>query len=262
MSPPSRPDLAGILPVAKPAGWSSHDVVAVARRALGVRRIGHGGTLDPLARGLLPLLVGPATRFADRLHTAPKAYAARLRLGWETTTDDREGEPGRSAPPPAEDPAALERALAAFRGEIRQVPPVYAAVKVGGRRAYRLARAGLPVTMPERVVTIHRLEAERRGPDELDLLVVCSTGTYVRALARDLGRALGSAAHLAELVRTAVGALDAREAVAVERLRSLDPAEVPALLRAADDDVLRLDERYLEAPAAALLAESLGREGP
>ncbi|HUG56426.1 MAG TPA: tRNA pseudouridine(55) synthase TruB [Candidatus Limnocylindrales bacterium] len=255
MPPPSRTQLAGVLNVGKPAGWTSHDVVALARGALGVRRVGQGGTLDPLARGVLPLLVGPATRFADRLHTARKVYAASIRFGWETTTDDREGERTRVAPPPALDPAGLEASLAPFRGEITQVPPAFAAVKVGGRRAYALARAGLEVVLPERRVTIHRIAPVVRGPDELGLLVVCSTGTYVRSLARDIGRALGSAAHLEDLVRLAVGALDARDALEVERLRTLDPVSLAAALRPADDRLLVLDERYLSLPAAALLAE-------
>ena len=256
MSPPSPPDLSGVLAVRKPAGWTSHDVVAVARGVLGIRRVGHGGTLDPLARGLLPLLVGRATRFADRLHTAPKAYAAWVRFGWETTTDDREGERTIVADPPRPGEADLERALEAFRGEIEQVPPAYAAVKVGGRRAYALARAGQEVTLSARRVTIHRLAAAGTADDELGLLVVCSTGTYIRSLARDLGRALGSAAHLQDLVRVAVGALDARDAIDVERLRTLDRPSALAALRPADDRLLVLDERYLSLPAAALLAEA------
>ncbi|MGH2500506.1 MAG: tRNA pseudouridine(55) synthase TruB, partial [Candidatus Limnocylindria bacterium] len=256
VSPPSQPELAGVLNVGKPAGWTSHDVVAVARGALRVRRLGHGGTLDPLARGVLPLLVGRATRFADRLHTAPKVYAARVRFGWETTTDDREGERTRVAPPPPLDAARLEAVLDGFRGEIAQVPPAFAAVKVGGRRAYTLARAGVDVALPERRVTIHRIAPADQGPDELALLVVCSTGTYVRSLARDLGRALGSAAHLHDLVRLAVGALDARDALDVERVRALHPASAAAALRPADDRLLVLDPRYLSLPAAALLAEA------
>lgn len=244
---------AGVLAIDKPAGWSSHDVVAVARGILGLRRVGHGGTLDPLATGVLPLLIGPATRFADRLHTAPKAYAAAVAFGNETATDDAAGAVTRWADPPALDAAALDRALAAFRGGILQVPPSYAAVKVRGRRAYARARAGEVVTLEPRPVRIIRLAIASWEPPRLRLLVVCSTGTYVRSLARDIGRALGSAAHLAALRRLAVGALTADDAFSLEGLRGTAPAAVP--LRAADDRILPLEERFLAEPPAAILAD-------
>jgi tRNA pseudouridine55 synthase len=245
----------GVLPIDKPLGWTSFDVVAVARGALGAKRVGHGGTLDPLATGVLPLLVGTATKFADRLHTAPKVYAALVTFGNETATDDREGSPTREAPVPALSAAAWDATLAPFRGPIAQVPPAFAAVKVDGRRAYARARSGETVELPARTVTIERLAIASWEPPGLRLLVVCSTGTYIRSLARDLGRAVGSAAHLGGLRRLAVGALTVDDALTVEALRGTPHA---ARLREADDRILPLADRFREEPAAALLA-SWGR---
>ena len=153
--------LDGWLIVDKPQGLTSTDVVNRVRRAFDARKAGHGGTLDPLATGLLPILVGPATKFADRLLTAPKVYAARLRFGHETTTDDREGVLTRSESAPGLDAAGMDAALAPFRGSISQIPPDYAAVKVAGRPAYARARAGETLTLTPRQVTIHRLAAGR-----------------------------------------------------------------------------------------------------
>ncbi|MEA2662972.1 MAG: tRNA pseudouridine55 synthase [Chloroflexota bacterium] len=246
----------GVLPIDKPLGWTSFDVVAVARGALGAKRVGHGGTLDPLATGVLPLLVGSATKFADRLHTAPKVYAALVTFGTETTTDDREGATTRTADVPELTLEALDGALEAFRGEIAQVPPAFAAVKVNGRRAYARARGGETVELNARTVTIERLAVASWEPPALRLLVVCSTGTYIRSLARDLGRATGSAAHLGGLRRLAVGALALDDAITVEALRGTPDALTR--LRDADDRILPLAERFRVAPAAELLA-SWGR---
>lgn len=241
----------GVLAVDKPSGWTSFDVVAVARRALAVRRVGHGGTLDPLATGLLPILVGRATKFADTLHTAPKVYAALVAFGAETATDDREGAVTRTAAVPEAGLAELDRALDAFRGAISQVPPAFAAVRIGGRHAYDRARAGETLTLAARTVTIERLAIADWAPPHLRLLVVCSTGTYIRSLARDLGRALGSAAHLAGLRRLAVGGLEVGEAVPAEALKAGGALPV----RPADDRILALAERYRAEPAADLLAD-------
>ena len=243
----------GVLAVDKPTGWTSFDVVAVARRAIGAKRVGHGGTLDPLATGLLPVLVGTATKFADRLHTAPKVYAAVVAFGHETTTDDLEGAPTREAPPPSLAVAALDEALGAFRGAISQVPPAFAAVKVDGRRAYARARAGETVVLAPRTVTIERLAIASWDEGRLRVLVVCSTGTYIRSLARDVGRALGSAAHLGGLRRLAVGALSVDDAISVEALRGTPVVALP--LHDADDRILPLAERYRSAPAAVLLSD-------
>jgi tRNA pseudouridine55 synthase len=246
----------GALPLDKPLGWTSFDVVAVARGVLGAKRVGHGGTLDPLASGLLPLLVGSATKFADRLHTASKVYAALITFGTETTTDDREGPAAREAAVPTVTGEVLDALLGPFRGEIAQVPPAFAAVKVDGRRAYSRARSGETLELTARNVTIERLAVASWEPPALRLLVVCSTGTYIRSLARDLGRAAGSAAHLGGLRRLAVGALTLDDALTVEALRGTPDAR--HRLRDADDRILPLAERFREAPAAELLS-SWGR---
>jgi tRNA pseudouridine55 synthase len=245
----------GVLPIDKPLGWTSFDVVAVARGALGLKRVGHGGTLDPLATGLLPLLVGSATKFADRLHTASKVYAALVSFGSETTTDDREGSTTRVAAIPSLTSEELDTALAPFRGEIAQVPPAFAAIKVDGRRAYSRARSGETMTLSARPVTIERLAVASWEPPALRLLVVCSTGTYIRSLARDLGKATGSAAHLGGLRRLAVGALTLDDATTVETLRGTRGA---VRLLVADDRILPLADRFREASAAELLS-SWGR---
>ncbi|MDE3102540.1 MAG: tRNA pseudouridine(55) synthase TruB [Chloroflexota bacterium] len=227
--------------------------MAVVRATLRVRRVGHGGTLDPLATGLLPVLVGGATKYAERLHTAPKVYAAEVRFGSETTTDDREGGIRREGPVPAVDRAAIDRALEAFRGETLQTPPDFAALKLGGKRAYAIARSGAPVALAPRPVRIERLAIASWGPPSLRLLVVCGSGTYVRALARDIGRALGSAAHLGALRRLSVGGLTVDDAVDVGKIRALGQVALAGRLRAADDRLLEMDDRYRTAEAEVVL---------
>ena len=248
-----QPSPSGVLAVDKPAGWTSFDVVAVIRRAVRVKRVGHGGTLDPLATGLLPILVGSATRFSDRLHRASKVYAALVRFGRETTTDDAEGEVRREATVPPLGRDELDAALEAFRGELLQTPPAFSAVKVGGRRAYRAARAGEELPLEPRRVRIERLEVAGWAPPSLHLLIVCGSGTYVRSLARDIGRACGSAAHLGALRRLAVGALTVEGAVDPGSIRALSPSHISEQLRPADDRLLELDDRYRTARAEALL---------
>lgn len=223
------------------------------RRVLGVRRVGHGGTLDPLATGVLPLLVGPATKYVERLHAAPKVYAALVRFGSETTTDDAEGGVRRESPVPVFDRSALDAALEPFRGEISQVPPERSAVKVAGRRAYALARGGAEVRLEPRRVRVDRLAIAAWCPPALRLVVVCGSGTYIRSLARDIGRSIGSAAHLGALRRLAVGALTAEEAADVGKLRATSGLDVAALLRPADDRLLALDDRFLSEPPSELL---------
>jgi tRNA pseudouridine55 synthase len=240
-----------VLAIDKPEGWTSHDVVAVIRGVLGTRRVGHGGTLDPQASGLLPVLVGTATKFADRIHEATKVYDAVVRFGAETATDDREGAVTREAAVPALT-ESIEPALAALRGVITQVPPQYAALKVAGRPAYARARGGETVALAARSVQVFRLDVVEIAPPDLRLLVVCSSGTYVRAIARDLGRALGSAAHLAALRRLAVGALEARDALTPDQLRERG-AQAKALVRPANEDLLTLDPRFMSASAATIV---------
>ena len=245
----------GILIVDKPIGWTSHDIVAVCRRQAAGARTGHGGTLDPRASGVLPVLFGGATKFVDRLHTAPKVYGAQILFGTETATDDGEGEVTRQAPVPTLTPADLEAALDAFRGPITQVPPDHSAVKVAGRRAYSRARAGEELTLRSREVRVLRFDPALWYPPSLRCVIVCSSGTYIRSIARDLGRALGSAAHLAGLVRLAVGALELGEAVPIETVRAASADELARRLLAADDQVLPLAERFLSAPANRLLLD-------
>lgn len=244
----------GILAVDKPIGWTSHDVVAVCRRASGRARTGHGGTLDPLASGVLPILFGTATKFVERLHTAPKVYGALITFGTETSTDDREGAVTRTAAPPAEDRDGLDRRLALFRGEIEQVPPDYAAVKVGGRPAYAAARAGETLTLVARRVRIDRFDIASWEPPVLRCVIVCSSGTYIRSLARDLGRSLASAAHLGGLVRLAVGALELPSATPIESIRPLSAEDLAGRLQPASDALLLLAERFLDHRADRLLA--------
>jgi tRNA pseudouridine55 synthase len=224
----------------------------VARGVLGTRRVGHGGTLDPLATGVLALLVGETTRSTELLHTAPKVYDALVRFGSETATDDREGEPTRAAALPS-GANAIEAALAPLRGAIQQVPPAYAAVKVGGRPAYARARSGEKVELAAREVQVHRLEMTDWNSPDARLLIVCSSGTYVRSIARDLGRALGSAAHLAALRRLAIGALDIADAIGIEALRANGRDAAVARLRAMSNDTLALPRRYLDEPAGRLV---------
>jgi len=201
--------------------------------------------------------VGETTRATERLHTAPKVYDALVRFGSETATDDREGQVTRSAAPPA-DGSAIDAALAPLRGAILQVPPAYAAVKVGGRTAYSRARSGETVDLAAREVQIHRLEMTEWNPPDARLLIVCGSGTYVRSIARDLGRALGSAAHLAALRRLAIGALDIADAIGIEALRAAGREAAVARLRVMNDETLVLPRRYFDESAGKLV----GAGGP
>jgi len=224
----------------------------VVRGVLGLQRVGHGGTLDPLATGLLAVLVGETTRATERLHTAPKVYDALVRFGSETATDDREGEPTRSAATPS-DASRIEAGLSPLRGAIQQIPPAYAAVKVRGRTAYSRARSGETVELAARQVQVHRLEMIEWSPPDVRLLIVCGSGTYVRSMARDLGRAIGSAAHLAGLRRLAIGALDVADATGIETLRAAGRDAAVARLRVMNDSVIELPRRYLDESAGKLV---------
>lgn len=250
--------LAGILVIDKPVGPTSHDIVALVRRLSGLRRVGHGGTLDPFARGVLPIFIGAATRVVEYHLGDPKSYRATVVLGARSTTDDLEGEvtPTEAAPP---DRASVEQALGAFRGPIRQRPPAFSAVKVAGRRAYRAARAGEPIELPERIVTIERLDL--LGWDESDpgrpaavLEIHCSAGTYVRSLARDLGERLGTGAYLGALVRTASGAFRLSDALELDTVRRRAAAnELRILLLPVDHGLERFPaHRLTDAEVAAV----------
>src|SRR5205085_10421187 len=258
----------GILVIDKPTGWTSHDVVARIRRILRERRVGHTGTLDPFATGVLVVLVGRATRLAQFLAGAEKEYEATVRLGYATDTGDLTGTPrlaeGEQIKPCAAWSAAeIEAALSPLRGEIEQVPPMYSAKKVQGRKLYELARRGMEVERLAVRVVVHELEVlpsdgalfshHTDGMCELRVRVVCSAGTYVRVLAESIGEHLGTGAHLSALSRTRAGVFDLSKAVTLERLNELAEAGRGAKV------LLPLDAALSELPSAHLTAEDAQR---
>jgi tRNA pseudouridine55 synthase len=212
--------LHGVLVVDKPAGPTSHDVVDAVRRALRVRRVGHTGTLDPFATGVLPVCVGKATRLARFLGGGDKVYRAVVRLGFATTTDDRLGEPLGPIREATVETEVVESALATLRATRQQLPPAFSAKHVGGRRAYELAREGREVPRQLVAVTFHSLDLLERRGDELTIDVRCSPGTYVRSLARDLGEALGTGGHLTSLRRVRSGAFGIEQAIPLEAVET------------------------------------------
>jgi tRNA pseudouridine55 synthase len=220
----------GFLNIDKPAGMTSHDVVARVRRIVGRGvKVGHAGTLDPAATGVLPVAIGHATRLIEYLGDVRKGYRGLVRLGAATSTDDAEGEVVATAPVPPLSPDLIEDAVAPLRGAIMQVPPMYSALHHQGQRLYDLARAGKTLELVSRPVQIDALAWELCGPDELVIRVVCGKGTYIRALARDIGAALGCGAHLAALQRTFVGPFLLADAVALADLQA-DPGRLPLVL--------------------------------
>jgi len=248
----------GVLVVAKPAGPTSHDVVALVRRLALTRRIGHGGTLDPFASGVLPLFLGGATRLVEYHLADDKAYRATVCFGATSTTDDLDGELSPvSGPAPTRE--GLDATLGSFVGPQLQQPPAYSAIQVGGRRAYALARAGATVELAPRQVEIKRLELlewDGADPDRpiAVLDVTCSAGTYVRALARDLGARLGSGAYLGALVRTASGPFGLEGAHSLDEIRNAAATEGPDGIRA----LLLPPDTGLEAlPAVSLTADEI-----
>jgi tRNA pseudouridine55 synthase len=237
----------GIVVVDKPAGMTSHDVVGRCRRIFSTRRVGHAGTLDPMATGVLVIGIDRATKILGLLTATSKSYAATIRLGQSTSTEDAEGELLQSVSADHVTTEAIAAAIAGLRGDIRQVPSAVSAIKVGGRRAYQLAREGHAVELAARPVRIDRFEllAVRRvvgaglaGVIDLDVEVDCSSGTYIRALARDLGDALGVGGHLTSLRRTRVGRFDLETAVSLEEL-----AERPRLSLSLDEACLLMFPR-------------------
>jgi len=211
--------LAGLLLLDKPSGPTSHDMVALVRRGAGLRRVGHAGTLDPLATGLLVLCLGTATRLSEYLAGHDKRYVATFRLGQATTTYDAQGEvTTESAALP--DRPAVESALAAFRGRQLQAPPAYSAIKLSGRKAYDLARRGEAVHLAPREVEFYELRLADWSPPECTLEVHSSAGTYIRSLAHDLGQRLGCGAHLSALRRTAAGSFEVSQSAALPALEA------------------------------------------
>jgi tRNA pseudouridine55 synthase len=219
--------ITGILPVDKPLGWTSHDVVARARRVAGQKQVGHAGTLDPLATGVLLLVLGQATRLSAYLMDAPKEYRAVVVLGATTATDDAEAPLLERCDISHIGRAEIDVVLPRFRGVIQQAPPRYAAVRKDGEKLYVLARRGEEVEIESREVTIHAIAVEEWNPPALRLRVRCGSGTYIRSLARDIGAALGAGGYLHALRRTVSGSFDARHCAALDHIQ-----DRPGLLRA------------------------------
>lgn len=267
------PRIDGILVVSKPAGPTSHDIIDTVRRLTGVRRVGHGGTLDPFAMGVLPVFMGRATRMVDYHRGDEKAYRAWVVFGSSSTTDDIDGEMTPSEVPPPER-ETVEAALAAFRGPMEQVPPDHSAVHVGGKRAYELARGGQKPELTARAVVIHELDLvgwDTADPERpmAEVNVRCSAGTYVRSLARDLGAQLGCGAYLGALTRTASGPFRIEEAHSLEQVRKeLAAGNTEALLLSPDTGLdhmpmLRVPDRDKEAIARGQIIRVRGQiDGP
>lgn len=218
----------GFINFLKPPGMTSHDAVSCVRRLFGLKKVGHAGTLDPGAAGVLPIAVGRATRLLEYVGGARKAYRAELRFGAETDSGDDLGEVVAESDAPTPDEETVARAVQSLTGEILQTPPIYSAVKIGGRRACDLARQNAAVEIPSRRVTIYRLDVLARNDKERTLLldVECSKGTYIRSLCRDLGRAAGVPATMAFLVRRRVGAFCIEDAHTPEELAALGETAV------------------------------------
>jgi tRNA pseudouridine55 synthase len=249
----------GLLVVDKPAGWTSHDVVGRCRRLAGTRKVGHAGTLDPMATGVLVLGVGRATRLLGHLALTDKAYDATIRLGATTVTDDAEGEVVQTVDASGVSDEAVHAAMAALTGAISQVPSSVSAVKVDGVRSYARVRAGEQVELAARAVVVSRFALLERRGDELDVTVECTSGTYVRALARDLGAALGVGGHLTALRRTRVGPFGLAQARTLEQhaehlaLVPLDAAVAASFARRelSDDEAVALSYGRKLAPTGS-----------
>lgn len=238
MSSAEPTPVGGVLNVDKPAGWTSHDVVGRVRRLAGLRQVGHAGTLDPMATGVLVLCLGRATRLLEYLTGQPKTYLAEVTLGAATNTYDAEGEVVSRQPVPALSADQIDRALGPFRGEIMQRPPAFAALKRDGVRLYQRARAGEEVVVEPRPVTVYELALLQVDGATVRLRVHCGAGTYVRSIAHDLGQALGCGAHLSALRRTAIGPFTIEAAVTMERLA--EPGALAAAIQPADAAVAHL----------------------
>jgi len=246
--------VSGVLVVDKPIGLTSHDVVQIIRRGTGIRRAGHTGTLDPRASGVLVILIGPAVRLSEFVSASDKRYQATIRLGSSTDTYDEEGVVTEAATVDVEDISEehFDEVLQRFVGEIEQVPPPYSAVKVQGRKAYDMAREGEEVDLEPRIIKVYSLEVLEWAPPEVVIDVYCSSGTYVRSLANDLGKALGTGAYLVGLRRTKSGRFTLRDAVPLRRLQEAFDAGIwyryliPAAEALADWPMVELDADQVE----------------
>jgi len=212
----------GILLVDKAVDWTSHDVVNLVRRRFGVRKVGHCGTLDPNATGVLVLVLGRATKLSERLTTQDKTYTGTMRLGVETFTEDSDGEITATADTADVTPEQVRSVCAGFVGEIEQVPPMVSAIKKDGKPLYKLARKGKVVERDPRRITIHSLELGRIAIPDVDFTVACSKGTYIRTLCADIGREIGCGAHLLALRRLRSGTFDIADAYPVDEIKAWD----------------------------------------
>jgi tRNA pseudouridine55 synthase len=244
--------VSGVLVVDKPIGLTSHDVVQIIRRGTGIRRAGHTGTLDPRASGVLVVLIGPAVRLSEYVSASDKRYQATIHLGSATDTYDAEGVVTRSASVEDISEEKFMEILETFVGEIEQVPPPYSAVKVKGRKAYEMARQGEEVDLEPRTIQVYSLDVLEWAPPEVVIDVYCSSGTYVRSLAHDLGKSLGTGAHLIGLRRTKSGRFTLRDAVPMRRLKeSFDAGDwyrylIPAADALGDWPMVELDGDQVE----------------
>jgi tRNA pseudouridine55 synthase len=244
--------VSGVLVVDKPIGLTSHDIVQIIRRGTGIRRAGHTGTLDPRASGVLVILIGPAVRLSEYVSASDKRYQATIRLGASTDTYDAEGVVVSTRAVDNISEGFFSEILQTFVGEIEQVPPPFSAVKVKGRKAYEMAREGEEVSLEPRIIQVYSLEVLEWSPPEAVIDVYCSSGTYVRSLANDLGKALGTGAHLVGLRRTKSGRFTLRDAVPLRRLQEAFNAGewyrflIPAAEALADWPMVELDADQVE----------------
>ena len=220
----------GIVVIDKPQGMTSHDVVNTVRRQLGMKRVGHAGTLDPMATGALVVAVGPATRFLQYLPLEPKSYEGTIQFGVETNSQDAEGEVVAERPVPAELMQAIDKVISNFLGESYQIPPMFSAIKKDGQPLYALARKGVEVERQPRRVYVHEITIREPNGEFVDFEVKCSGGTYVRTLAHDLGNLIGCGAHLTRLRRTSVGKFHIERAVPLSELSSGQLIPLPSAL--------------------------------
>ncbi|MBS1252002.1 MAG: tRNA pseudouridine synthase B [Anaerolineales bacterium] len=260
---PQKPPLSGIFNIDKPAGVTSHDVVQAIRRASGERRVGHAGTLDPMATGVLLVCVGKATRVTEYLMEHAKSYRAEITLGVSTDTLDAEGEVTHRADTVDVSRGEAEAALGTFVGQIEQIPPMYSAVRKAGKRLYELAREGVTVEREPRAVETTRLEVVEWNPPHVTVEIDCSKGTYVRAVARDLGELLGVGAHLSGLIRTASGRFTVGEANELETVvEALVDDWWMLLIHPLDEALLDYEAMIVDAATAQKICHGQRIEAP
>ncbi len=234
---PRRESIHGIVLLDKSPGFTSNQVLQKVKRLLGARKAGHTGSLDPMATGLLPICLGEATKVSPFLLNSDKRYLFTIRLGVATATGDAEGEIVQRLPVPELTREKIEKALESFKGEIEQIPPMYSALKQGGKRLYELARQGIEVDRPPRRVTVYELHLLDWGQDWLTLDALCSKGTFIRTLAEDIGKALDTVGHVENLRRTQVGDFNLQDAVTMEQLEAMPLEERRSLLQTVDSAV-------------------------